>query len=262
MRDVDLRIRIGRCGQEPVSRQFVDEPPHLRDLASCDGCQFRYRRRTADLVLRDSRFSKALEQLADNAPVAGIALRELIDGFVGRAVQGLHDAAADGLIVLDPQPLPVGDVPHPRERELDQRQLIDLVCGIVQQRLHESRRDARADHRDRPFHGQLQLAPLQPRHQKLSVVQGLREPGKSRALAEELRAHRQHDEDLRPLAPRGFERAMTRRAQQEVDELGRHLALRGQLDRIAHELFELIHQNEQILVGLELVGSEPEQPAT
>ncbi len=94
---------------------------------------------------------------------------------------------------------------------LEQRQVIAVVAGVVQQPEHEARGDLAAGHRDRTGDGRPKLVPGHPRHEVLALIQGLRKPRVVHAVANEVGPHRQHHIDRQRGLVDGFEQQLYER---------------------------------------------------
>jgi hypothetical protein len=86
-------------------------------------------------------------------------------------------------------------VPRAHQRVLQQRELVLIGAHVVQQPLHEARRDTRARYRHRAGDRRAQLVARHARHQVLAVVERLRQAGEFHAVADEVRPHGHHDVD-------------------------------------------------------------------
>ena len=98
-------------------------------------------------------------------------------------------------------------------------QLIHFRAAVVQQSFDQFGIDRRSRLHDRVADDLIQLITGQGRNEKLRRADGFRKPVKPRAIADEIRAHRQHDPDIVRLGPARF--------QQELNELCRLLACPG-----------------------------------
>ena len=101
--------------------------------------------------------------------------------------------------------------PHPHQQMLHERQLIGVVAHFVQQTIDKVDRNVAAedpggaDNRCAPF------LTAQPWRQVLAAVHRLRQTGKCRTIAEEVRAHRQHDVDRYVPLPRRLDQQRDKR---------------------------------------------------
>ena len=171
------------------------------------------------------------------------------DGVVVLEVEGAHLPEGRALGVpsfplevrdscnssLRAAPLPL--VPRPHEGVLEAGQLIRLITEVVEQSLQQARREGAAGDADGAFDGALELLAGHPRDQVFAAVHGLGEVLELRAVADEIRAHGEHDVD-------------------------RHVLLRGRLEQHAHELVRRVALGRAALVEaedlLELIDDEQE----
>ena len=163
--------------------------------------------------------------------------------LVGMALQGLAHATG-GLVVVQRDlaarrgaglPLP----PGAHQRVLKDRQLVGAFAHIVEQAVDQRGRQHHALHRRRAGDGLANLVAGEPGDQVLPAVDGLGQVAKARAVAQKIRAHRQHHIDAHGRLVDGFE--------QQLDEgagIVGSLHLVQRLDG-AKQLFELIDQHQQ-----------------
>ena len=104
--------------------------------------------------------------------------------------------------------LPV--VPGAHQGVLQDRQLVHVVADVVEQALHQARRDAPTAHADGAGDHRLQLVAGQARDQVLAVADRLGQVAEARAVAEEVRAH--GDDDVHRHV------GLLRRFEQQLDE--------------------------------------------
>ena len=114
------------------------------------------------------------------------------------AVQRAFDAA-DRLVVSKlERPGGAGPLPFPErshQHMLQHRQLVRIVAGVVEHPLHQGGRGGDAEQPQRPLDRLLTLVPGEPRHQVLTEVERLDQPGELRAASEKLRPHGDDDVD-------------------------------------------------------------------
>lgn len=116
--------------------------------------------------------------------------------------------------------------------------MIRLFAEVVEQPLQQPRRDCAAGDPDRSFDGLLELLAGHPRDQVFAAVHRLGEFLELGAVADEIRAHRQHDVDGQLLLGGGME--------EHADEFIGRFAL-GFADLVeAEDLLELIHHEEEV----------------
>ena len=204
-------------------------------------------RRTANLPVVRSLLGEAFEQ-----PLGDLAVpvrRKRPERLVGVPRQGLRHTAdrlqvaqIDGTAIRIVA-LPV--VPGAHQCVLQDRQLVHVVADVVEQALHQARRDAPAADADGAGDRRLQLVAGQARDQVLAIADRLGQSAKPVAVAEEVRAH--GDDDVH----RHF--GLLRRLEQQLDEGRRFIpgvALFGEIGK-AEKLFELIDEDQQILMRLQ-----------
>ena len=108
-------------------------------------------------------------------------------------LRGLRDRAHDPARGAEPVDRQDGAAPsHPRfhERVRDERKATGFVTGLVEERLGQSRLEAKSGTLRGPFDGTSQLTPSHRADQHLIVADAIREPRKARALRVEVRAER------------------------------------------------------------------------
>ena len=193
-----------------------------------------------------------LEQPFGDQQAAGCLHRRLAVGqagqhLVGMAVQRLgHAAHRLGLVVVECQrtvrAAPARPfVPGAHQRVLQDRQLVGVVAHVVEQAVDQWRRQRRAHHRRRAGDRLGDLVAGQPRDQVLAAVDRLGQATKPRAVAQEVRAHRDHDIDVQPGLAAG--------RQQQLDEGAGVVTGVGTVAgfQAAEQLFELIDQYQQLV---------------
>ena len=100
-------------------------------------------------------------------------------------------------------------LPGPHQRVLQDRELVGVVADVVEQPLHQRRRDLHAHHAQRPPDRLLDLVPAHPRDDIEAVVQPLGKIAKLRAVSQEV-------------GPQG------------EDDVNRKVALRGRFEQQLH----------------------------
>ena len=136
-------------------------------------------------------------------------------------------------------------VPGAHQGVLQHRQLVHVVADVVEQALHQARRDAPDAHADGAGDHRPQLVAGQARDQVLAVADRLGQVAEARAVAEEVGAHGDDHVHRHFCLPRRFE--------QQLDEGRRFIsgaALPGEIGE-TEKLFELIDEDQQILMRLQ-----------
>ena len=137
-------------------------------------------------------------------------------------------------------------VPRTHQRVLEYRELVGVRSGVGQHARDELRRDALALAPHGLFDRSLQLLARETRHEEHAVVDRFGEAAELRAVADEVRAQRDRDvhRQIRPC----------RRRQQQLHERRGVARLRGgiRVGRVAEQLFELVHHDEQTFVVAQL----------
>jgi len=125
---------------------------------------------------------------------------------------------------------------------LQDRQLIepdgDLPRDLIDEFVRHVGCDRAAEHPRWANDGLAQLITCQAGRQILRAVDGFRQIEEPHAVAQEIRAHRDGDEDLR--------RRFRPRPQKQTDECLCFVRLRGARFWIAEQLLELIDEHEQV----------------
>ena len=121
---------------------------------------------------------------------------------------------------------------------LEHRQLIGVRARGVDQLGHERHIHRSAEHLRRPFDGQLHLGARQPRREVLGAVDGVWQQGEAHAVAEEVRAHRQHDVNA-CVADRA---RLEQQVHEQVGVVGVFLVSLG----VREDFLELIDDDQQV----------------
>ena len=148
-----------------------------------------------------------------------------------------------GVVVLPP-------VPRAHQRVLQDRQLVGVVADVVEQALHEARRDAPAAHADRTGDRRLHSSRVRRgvRYWLSLIASG--SPANLCAVPEEVGAHGEHDVHRHVGLLRG-------REQQLHEGLGLVVGPASALGEVreAEDLLELVDEDQHVLVRF-----EPGQP--
>ena len=255
--DVDHRVGEQRLRhrrhQERAARlaEDVDHRAQLIGRALHHRAQAGQARRPAHPARIGGLVGQGLEE-----PFAELALTlaaQLRPGLLGMPVEGVGHRA-DRLVVtqLDRAALVsragIIDPTRPGavQRVLQDRQLVGVFTHIVDQPCQQHRADRRARHAHRPGDGGAALVSRQAGHEVLAVVDGLGQAGVGRAVAEKVRAHRQHHEDRT--------RALLAHLQQQVHKRrgvvgsGNACPWRGgrREPAVAEQFLELVDDHEQV----------------
>ena len=134
-------------------------------------------------------------------------------------------------------------IPHPHERVLQHRQLIGIVAHVVQESLHEHRRDLRPADADRLLDRVPLLIAQQPGNQVLAFVHRFGQAGNLGTVAQIVGTHRDGDVD------RAF-RLLAGGQEQVHERGGRFLGIHALLPE-AEQLLELIDHDQQVGARLE-----------
>ena len=208
VRDVDHRVgrqrpfgaRHQKGGVGPAVA--LDHLGHVGDAllgaVAADGAELGEFERAAHFGAFGHAFGQRAEHPLDHA--AGLAQRpERVTGFVGMVAQRAGGAAG-GLVVLDvDRPRAAAHfgpaLPGAGQRVLHHRQVVEVVADVVEQALHQPRRDPGAAQLDRLDDGLFALLALEPRHQVAAAAHRLGQVGEIGAGAQRVRAQRQHHAD-------------------------------------------------------------------
>ena len=206
MADVEVVVEGDRIGavraheRDAFGAEGVDDAPHRRLVGAGDGDHVAQPPRVARRLAIGVDVGEGAEQILGDArslaaAVVGLDLRHHRVGMVGEQ----PGQATRVPIVVERQPpgsagRPDGGLVHLHQAVLDQRQLVLAAARLGDQPLGEIGRDLAVVERRRLADRAEQIGVLHPRQQVLRLVDGRGEALELGAGAEELRSHRQDDE--------------------------------------------------------------------
>ncbi len=157
--------------------------------------------------------------------------------------------SAGGLVVTEVDLLALGVivgpvVPGPHQGMLENGKLVGVVPHVVEELGEEALGNLRSAHPHGAGDGGAPLGAGETRNEVFTVVDRLRQPAELGAVAQVVRAHGEHDVDLRVLDPA--------RLQQELHEGGSLLGGAPALLPETEEFLELVDHHEGVGSGLHL----------